>query len=306
MFVLATNASTQRTTDLHFYQSAFSGSQTTWNADLTSPPAFSITPHGICARLPVMEMSYKGITFYLAFLFCTQVINDDRKHLALILLRCPDNVNSIAPIYHCTCISNRSIRLVALSEDTLHSSPWPRSWTMLHVSAKPPFRADTAPPPSSDLLLYRTLRFTNITNTVPFRVPPEAQKVDGHVCSGFLAATITIQDGGWTGTSPLTLFYHKESYVGSFPAFAVCLGVCTDTLGAQHWAHVHGTTLGDEMEVVRRHGVYGNHICAQDHVSAWPRASRKFDASWRQVTLTFTVCPMNETGRTLVMHLRCD
>ena len=95
--------------------------------------------------------------------------------------------------------------------------------------------------------------------------------------------------------------------------FAVCLGVCTDASGTHHWAHIHQwVTSEDKTEVVRGDVACGSHICTRDHVSTWDRAARIHDVQCvtvmgfpKQLTvdLTFTACPVNETGKTLVMHV---
>ena len=256
-----------------------------------------------------MEIIFKSATLYLAFVFCAKVLsNSERKHLALILLPCPDTVGSDPQIYHCTYIGGDYTmpRLVAVGEDIIVSTPWPRTWTTLHISAKPPFRADAALPRRlNDWSLHRTLRFTNVTNTVPFRIPPEAQAVAGLVCSGVSSTIARIRNDGWAGTPPLTLFYALAGLEGAPSVLAVCLGLCNDSSGTHHWAHTHCMLPRDGAGAIREDGNCESHVCARDHISTWHEGTRIFDESWPKVALMFTVCRLNETGNTLVMHLWC-
>ena len=254
---------------------------------------------------------HNDTTVYLALLFCTETQADVTSHLALIIMPCPSAVNDIPPLHHCGSITYDYNRVVRMRPDDTRAFSQPWTWTTLYISAKraPVIASET----KLESSLRRVLRFTNTTNSVPFRIPPSCFSTGGFSCS-LMAPPATFQQG-WKGTPPIALLYqdgHRRKGASDGEAFVVCLGVCQKAVG-EHWAHLHSV----DKENFKR--ACDAHACSRDHVSAWDEASKLLQLRQkrgtdtppyregrpihRSVTLVFTVCPINENGKTLVMHI---
>ena len=288
-------------------------------------PTFTTTPYGVRTQVPIVDFS----NFSVAILFCTQ----KSLQIGLALTRCPDAPDSERPLYHCGA---QGFRLVTIPSDA-RPIFIPPDWTTVYLTAQPPFRADPAyaqtsasSGPESSQTVSRALAYTNTTTTAPFRVPPAALSSGGLFCTSSSPAALPF---GWSGDPPLALVY--ESLQGWFdpfhhersgPVLSVALGVCG--AARTHWAAVRvGTGVtrvengaGGRDVVVAPHADTdargdGEHACPEDHVETWPGRARKVlmpisdlhDASSQmEVIFKFVPCPMNEEGRTLVMHLEAQ
>ena len=95
--------------------------------------------------------------------------------------------------------------------------------------------------------------------------------------------------------------------------FSIRLGVC-HVSGASdaHWANVKdGITIHAKRNVLWFAPVIpqATHSCPEDHIASWPQPFLRWEILLPQhsavlsFSLGFNVCPMNESGRTLVMKL---
>ena len=192
-------------------------------------------------------------------------------------------------------------RFVSSNQIVIKQEPW--IWRTLYIPAKPRFGIRSLAEDPEKSWFYKTLRFTNMTVDVPFRIPPQCVSLKSNIqCVGMKPAGL--QSGPrWTGMPPLSLCYELASNLFRVK-FTVCLGVCPSS--GVHWAHLHvRECFGFWRDKWEGYEACETHSCEQDHVSAWPGASltvRPKDIR-DSVTLSFTVCPINKTGRTLVMHV---
>ena len=278
-------------------------------------PTYSGTPHGIRICLPVMDFS-EGVqvAIYIGLLYCTTETRYRGPgditlfHLALILQPCPGKGDNGQSLYQCGSTVDNRIRLVHISEDNMHEFAQRWSWKTLFITAMPPFRSDmrlsrTIYNPS----VYKVLRFTNMTNAVPFRIPPKNYRKRLYRFCGAMVCNSLIAPPnfgyGWTGLPPISLVYSHSP--GGQVILVVCLGVCADSVGA-HWAHLHRPERKNHkatLPVTAKHPCR-SHDCLQDHISAWDDFSKTFELFPTSVTLKFTVCPISDAvGQTLVMDI---
>ena len=265
-----------------------------------------MTPHGIRARLPVMRLPCKVSVIYLALLFCTRTGGGvPSNYLGLILVPSEENAGRQLQTFHCGSFTSRldENRIIGVSPDMDGNF----SWATVYISAKPPFRSDATFHTAEDALIRRALRFTTMKIDVPFRFSDRCLWTPHFRCHAIVPAVPGVD---WTGSSTLALLYTASVYQDArCMKFMVCLGVCEDS--GEHWAHLHYSSPEDDPAVPIWTVGCDTHVCARDHIYSWNKAEKAY-LPWvwewmRQdrlgLCLKFTVCPMNHTGRTLVMAI---
>ena len=331
--------------------------QSTLSIDI---PTFSLTPHGVLAHLPFVEMS-QGRS--VALLSCSANHRDgseetsSRVILGLYLFLKDARTSLARPQYlvgfdefdstqsRITCI--RRSEVTALR---------PR-WRSVYIVARPDFRSNTIMPPFHFLACLAA--GANANETTPgFRFPAGIIRA----IQGSQQLYEVRTDAPWrgnTGPPALKLKFRLKVPSGDsrdIDDILVCitLGRCTqkqepadppDTVNAAsnlnstsqsegaltHWAHVRFRSHGQTHDHIDHDWERGSlfawrpfesyHSCADDHVSRWSQRGRHFErtrevplpAEWfapaagaqkriASVALAFGVCPLDQSGETLLLH----
>ncbi|KAI0753170.1 heterokaryon incompatibility protein-domain-containing protein [Daedaleopsis nitida] len=242
-------------------------------------PTFSVTPHGVLARLPLVEAHGAAIGV-LSW-------SRDGDRLGLLLTPCPISLDPSRPLYDAG-IGDGNVRVIDLGSATedleLFGEAVETVWKEIYIAHRPPLRiqaVSTAPV------------FLNRSITTAFRLPEaNLERLDA---SGVALLRQSSIPSPWTGSPAAMLFFGRADQSLSAPMdFVVHLGRCTgstslgsDTtladaetrgslqLGA-HWAYAEHYHPG-EMEPDPSRLSW--HECPADHIREWPRGSMTFDIS---------------------------
>ncbi|KAH9936836.1 HET-domain-containing protein [Epithele typhae] len=259
-------------------------------------PRFEITSRGMKCRLPVAEVDGMAIAVLL-------VETRQQHHIGLFLNPSHDNerFDLEEPMYYATnaivnaqsgaCIQ---YRIAHLGDDlyNLHflGHRVHARWRDIFIHAVPSgkFRTDPA-----NLVLYALA--DRAADPPPFRIP--------RWLFGALAALKLLPAGGRViSLDPSSSFemYLEFASTASGEMVRVRLGLCNASSldEPRHWAFAEPVHSAMWLQPWAK----GAHVCAQDHVDAWPRAGRAFGNAERTVRLAFVRCA-HDPGRTRVMRL---
>ena len=302
--------------------------------ELLGNPTFSLTPHGVLAHVPLIEVS--GLT--IGVMGFTQSISQTRPQshqppiairFGLLLTLCPRSTDPLRPLYDIGmagsaylddkgAIRAKWVRLVPLgsiSEDlTLFGEPVVAQWKDIYLAHHPPPELGSTSvqqqPPV--LLSYGFL--------APFRFP------ENHV-EEFIRATPNLRldlvrnppDFPWHGLPPVVFAFTTSTFDWTL-TFILRLGRCrypvpwgtTGSIATRgwhaRWARVDFYPFESANVGPRAPSFFpppGSeleqyHDCENDHVKQWPHPRKTFQTGDQEVTLTLTPCPINPTGTFVV------
>lgn len=303
-------------------------------------PTFSVTPYGVLAHIPVIDLSQ----YMIAILFwCC----GPDGHLGLRLNPCSNNFDSSHPLYDVHPGGNRIVSLGIHKgpgsdfKFTVQGQSAPVVWKKIYIAHRPP---PDSPTPDANTSLYLPL---NLGVLMPFRFPGHNIQ-ELYSSTGLRFASVSPMTLPWTGSPPITLTFQPDSNdripsVLAVPGIDLHLGRCTvptsssslvpgqTTAGSRrllgpHWARlVFHAPKHDPL----RHTPYQEHSCAEDHICDWggykkafyyppdstmavsqrpasscfkPEPGSEFESS---IFLSFTPCPLNPST-TLVVNITTE
>ena len=273
-------------------------------SEIVSLPTFTSTPYGFYARLPVLTLP-NGIS--IAILFCS--IREDP--LGLVLNPCPDALDPKLPLFHTAEPHKRIVRIRSLLQSHVVPLGIPKTIYFAH-----------RPPPRLDADLPRTLALINGGLFAPFRIPEVHLRTLGTEQSVRVLYATDVPFP-WSGTPPLALALENRSLSRKY-FWILRLGRCTvpahgngasssGTIGVgngqrhslgPHWASME--QLSYQYNELPTAPPVSTHSCPGDHICEWKDGKRTFTAyypGWIPIVVSFTKCPMNPTGETLVLNI---
>ena len=268
-------------------------------------PTFTITAHGIFARMPIIKHSG----------FVVAVMNWSRggQRLGLLLSPSPRSADSTYPSFNIGDIGpfgrDSPCWTIPLGDTksnmfVLFGKAVAPQWKEVYLAHRPPPGAASAPAPPLPI----TLGFS-----APFRIPQrhiDDFLRDPPLNNHLRLVSISSPPLPWNGTPPVVL-----SFDGDKISFQVILGRCTawppsdtssdgyDDVGP-HWARItFGQWAPESMG-------QSDHTCDVDHIGEWPNWVKTFIGTMKEkwspvnfpVRMSFTPCPLNP-GETLIVHL---
>ena len=307
--------------------------------EIVDIPAFTTTPYGILAHVPVIDLP-AGCS--VALLSCS----NNYGPLGLLITRDTMGPGAVRPVYRCSWGHFRIVRLKDIPSDGPLGELKP-TWRDIYLTTRPPFRALNAVASGPSLIL---ISMSNIT-TSPFRFPLAvldalaSRETPGscHYLDAIIGGGPGLRGGTWTGAPPMTLVF-RHHWVEGHRAF-VTLGRCESDSKKRmsrrgshhgergwHWATVQFESLqtnsnigasvasaggpfntrtfpqesDDELDIAR----FGGHTCPEDHIASWHARKKRFEgtidlsedvtrAIW--VELAFEPYRLNKTGGTLAL-----
>ena len=254
---------------------------------------FTVTPYGVLAHLPVLElMSHNNVPVKVAIL---PVVFEYAQRYSVLGLplshwhaRVKDSQHSLGlPLYFPGSLRLNSApgRLWGLSTDTLPDYPIPYRWQDIYLAHLPP-----PPQPVSRQLNDRRI-------SAPFRL--KQTLVDDLERKGFRVTLPTHLERPWDDDLPVSLAIHgvKDPTIN----FAVHLGrceMCAIPGTGDHWAYV--TELKAGAVPYDGHRI-DDHDCLDDHIPAWDETrTRLFEfsdsgLSMVQIRLTFALWALSSS-----------
>lgn len=264
----------------------------------TESPSFTLTPHGVLARVPVIDKLETSGRRAVALFY-----GDAHEAYGLHVERCLDMDNRIRSLYHVYSDSDLHYRIVHLTHQDLSSDCVP-VWKDIYLSRIPPFRAG----PEIQTLPV-TLKYVNASPSSPFQIwdgPVICLEVEPK-----LEDVSTIPLAEWAGVPPLALLWSFRYPLGEECFVEVVLGVCGKH-GGKHWATTRVLGMGGTSperaclpEEWRQDCAADTHACERDHIELWPRTrgesrEREFCVG-HVLTYELSFDAAQEDGRTLRM-----
>ena len=257
-------------------------------------PSFTITPHGILARLLIHEASSGKYAIAYMSWFSKRL----QRSLGLLLVPCPHLTDPVRPLY---CVF-QSMRLI--SPESVGRGAW--QWKEVNLVHRPPPGIETEQIASIpiDLPVSTPFRFWHFHTFLR----------ELSLNSTFVLSSVDAPPLPWSGNPPVKFIFKGlfDQAASHRHAFAIHLGRCAST-GA-HWARVQfsmelregsawATTSATPYEALQ------THACPTDHIQEWPLRTKVFNvpvdqrmhARYFGFRLAFTPCPLNPVD-TLVLH----
>ncbi|TBU29678.1 heterokaryon incompatibility protein-domain-containing protein [Dichomitus squalens] len=342
MHLLATSPATFRDCDMSFTSPSIRSSHKAESdvvtqrsvGGLTSSFAFTLTAHGIFARIPLVERN--GYAVAVLGLSCQET------RLGLLLKQCPLSIDREYPLYDIgiTLMFGIHYRLVPLGhvagDIRLSGEPVNPQWRQVYLATRLPHATASTIPPR--VLISFGLR-------APFRF------LQRHLQEIYNRLNLIVESAEpdhlpWTGSSPMRItfaFDHRKGGCAtghSRSKVILQLGRCTSSayslessqrqargLGP-HWANVRFgmdpqvIAMLSSMDVTRSRWDYEpdpvassdfpEHACPADHICEWQDRTRTFIDGTRMspsmpsrtldlsITLSFVPCPINPTNTFIV------
>ncbi|KAI0714451.1 heterokaryon incompatibility protein-domain-containing protein [Cerioporus squamosus] len=263
--------------------------------ELDGVPTFSITPHGILARLLIHEASSSKYAIAYMSWFSRRL----QRNLGLLLVPCPHLTDPLRPLY---CVF-QTMRLI--SPESVGRGVW--QWKEVYLVHRPPPGIETE-------------QIASIPIDLPVSTPFRFWHFHSFLRELSLNSTVVLDSvvapsPPWTGDPPVQFVFKGlfDQTASHRHVFAIQLGRCTFT-GA-HWAHVQfsmeprdgsSRTTAPAMPSLET----PTHTCPTDHIQDWPLHTRVFTVPANQrmharyfgFRLAFTPCPLNPAD-TLVLHV---
>lgn len=281
-----------------------------WRLNKTvSMPAFTNTPHGVFAHLPIIPTKIPRLI--IAVLFCAS----STQKYGLLLHTCSEATSPLGPLYDTgipTLDRQAALRLVPLDEDEdpnlakvidLSKGYVVAEWRDVYIRAlQPP---------------YRTIPRIPVNRSASFYIPRWLLKEFG--------GTLIRQGAGPAHPGPLpgTFLLYADTKHRAYP-FLLQVGRCTYPSGTR-WANVVRFEGGPLTVGLAQVGGGGPaHDCQVDHIRGWQDDRKAFhlsfyppaDPSWSPgmssrhpstkhftVTVWFTPSPINADTRTLHLEV---
>ena len=246
-------------------------------------PSFSVTPYGIRAHVPIMDIHAQG--FSIAWLGC---VNERTKDaIGLCITPCHFSPDPTRQLYHTGCPGTPS-RTIAVAQRFDDSLLWRQNcaeWREIDIADRPA--------PSPAINLYTP---SDYSLSPPFRFHMK----DLEACLGKHGHLVDVSKMpfDWDGSSPITFKFHASSYEYAFVKIYMVFGRCpisshgdpspstSSFQGRPHWAFV----LFDKED--RDLSTMPIHVCSRDHIADWPERSCIFShtdpVSKTQIHLTLS------------------
>ncbi|KAM5542366.1 hypothetical protein V8D89_003825 [Ganoderma adspersum] len=280
------------------------------DAEGCSIPTFSVTPHGVLAHIPVIQLP----EYMIAMLFWR---SDQDDHLGLRLNPCNGSVSSSRLLYDAHPGEDRIVPL-GVDKDgyfTVDGQPFDVVWKKLYIAHRPP--PDT-PTPDAATSLYMPL---NLGVLIPFRIPGKNIQAL-HASTRLRLVSVSEMSLPWTGSPPITLTFQPDEDDAVLPGIDLHLGRCTRSVpgrarSGHHWAQlVFHPSHADRKDTSLHGDGDEDHMCSEDHIDDWPGSTKVFrPLRWQpaetsvlppspspSIKLCFTPCPLNP-GTTLVLEI---
>ncbi|KAI0692865.1 hypothetical protein C8T65DRAFT_617430 [Cerioporus squamosus] len=227
-------------------------------------PTFSITPHGIRARVPVVERLGYTVVVFSWFMGKTQ--------FGLLLVPSPDSFDPRVPRYNIGVMNTDGHhRLISLGDKNDGFELFGKAAT---VQWKEIYLAHRAQPGMEPEIVTRSARILmGFSMYSPFRF--SQTNLAGFITEhGNLKAVCTSNPVGWTGTKPMEIPFVVRGGGRPRAAFRLRLGLCirnevwqdsseaSQAIG-RHWAKLDLPGPDAPTDI-------GMHDCSVDHVHRWP------------------------------------
>ena len=260
----------------------------------TIMPSFTSTPHGIFSRLPVLQ----GPSGSVVILFCSA----DEDPLGLPLAPCADFVQFEQSLHHIAQSASRLINISSLLQDHPITS---QDYQSIYFANRPSIQFDSTP---------RAIALLNGGLSTPFRIP------DWHLRAleaeqGARIVRATEVPFPWSGSPSIALVLENSALSLDY-FWVIRLGRCagppstwneveagTKSAGP-HWASIEQCSY--QYNAVPEGRQRPVHTCPADHIEEWRNRRRVFRANalgFTPVVLSFTGCPMNPNGDTLIVNI---
>lgn len=252
-----------------------------------------MTSFGVKCRLPVAHLE-DG--YAVAVLLC----NNSREHIGLLLhpsaLNMQDSTRERYNVGHFYTFNDGRrplARLAFLGNDiralVFKRHPIKAEWRDIYI-------ADRPPPALDDRGLSLSYTLSSVAPAPTFRIPRWlVRRIES---LGMYRMNVSLCSMS-TENGPL-LFSLRAEDPERLEGLLITLGTCMKDTAADrpvHWGKANIRHKGNWREDVE-----GTHVCAADHIEAWPGLTKMFIDSDRMVRLSFTPCPFAQEA-TLVLHL---
>ncbi|RDX57565.1 HET-domain-containing protein [Lentinus brumalis] len=261
--------------------------------ELDGVPTFSMTPHGILARLLIHEESSGRYAIASMSWFNRRL----QRSVGLLLIPCPHRTDPVRPLY---CIF-QTMRLV--SPESVGRGVW--QWKEVYLVHRPPPGIETE-------------QIASIPIDLPVSTPFRFWHFHTFLRELSMNSTVVLDSvvspaPPWTGEPPVEFLFKGlfDQAASHQHVFAIQLGRCT--LTGAHWAHVQfrDSSSRATIRVIQNPSLRTpTHVCSTDHIQDWPLrtrvftlpASQRMHARYFGFRLAFTPCPLNP-AHTLVLHV---
>ncbi|RPD57978.1 hypothetical protein L226DRAFT_538926 [Lentinus tigrinus ALCF2SS1-7] len=241
-----------------------------YSQDHIGIPTFAITPHGIRARIPVVERLGYIVGVFSWF--------KDQTQFGLLLVPSPDSFDPRVPRYNIGVMNTDGPhRLISLGDNVNGFELFGKGVT---VQWKEVYLAHRAQPGMEPQVITRSARILmGFSMYAPFRFS-QANLAEFITQHGNLRVVCRSNPVGWTGAEPMEIPFVIRAGGRPQAAFRLRLGRCTkESLptphspesqaaeippGGWHWAKIDLPGPGAPTEV-------GMHNCSADHIHGWPK-----------------------------------